>query len=128
MPASVSNAAPATVMPLSLNKSFAHARPLPVLVNEYRNGEYQGSALAETSRRSWRLGKLLTATDLATLRTFYFNRKGPHQPFYFYDPWSYHDPTGTETTGRYIVRFNSPWNQLKGLTRLSTDLELIEIA
>src|SRR5437867_2509997 len=119
MPGSVQNAAPATVLPNSLCRAFAHAREYPIIENDYRNGESQRAVLATTSRKRWRLAKRLTPTLLQTLRDFYDARNGPTEPFYFYDPYETspkfsHDPTGAAITGRYTVRFNSDWNQSVG--------------
>lgn len=87
MPGSVQNAAPSTVLPQSLSRAFAHDRAYPVIENEYGNGEFQRSALATTSRKQWRLAKRLAPAQLAALRDFYDARKGPTEPFYFYDPY-----------------------------------------
>ncbi len=87
MPGSVAIATPTTVLPFSLCRSFAHAREYPIQVNEYRNGESQRGRLADTSRKRWRLGKRLTAAELAALRDFYDARNGPQEPFWFYDLW-----------------------------------------
>ena len=112
MPGSVLNAAPATVLPPSLCKSFVHERAYPLIENEYKNGESQRSVQATTSRKRWRLTKRLTPAVLQTLRTFYEARNGSTEPFYFYDPYDTspkfsYDPTGVATVGRYTVRFNS---------------------
>jgi len=128
MPGSISNAAPATVLPLSLCSAFSHSRSLPVNANEYKNGESQRGKLADSGRRSWKIKKRMTSTTLATLRTFYNSRRGPQEPFYFYDPWTAHDPTGVATTGRYIVRFDTGWSQSSFIGRLETDLGLMELA
>jgi hypothetical protein len=130
-PGSVANAAPVTVLPLSLCKSFSHARAYEVDQNEYLNGEYQGKALTATSRKRWKLSKRITSTELGTLRTFYFARSGPKEPFYFYDPWASgftYDATGVQTTGRYTVRFDSNWNQVSLMGRMETELSLVELA
>jgi hypothetical protein len=133
MPGSVANAAPSTVLPLSLCRSFIHSREYPVQVNEYRNGESQRGRLADTSRNSWRIGKRLTPTELQALRKFYEARRGPQEPFYFYDPWETmpkfsYDPTGTETDGRYTVRFEGAWQQSVDSSRIETEVWLIELA
>ena len=133
MPGSVPNAAPATVLPQSLSGAFVHTREYPVIDNEYRNGESQRSAQATTSRKRWRLAKRLTPTQLAALRDFYVARGGPIEPFYFYDPYETnpkfsYDPTGVALTGRYTVRFNSPWQQSAGPGRGAVQIELIELA
>lgn len=133
MPGSVQNAAPLTVMPASLSRSFAHERAYPVVDSEYRNGESQRSAQATNSRKRWRLAKRLTPIQLATLRDFYDARNGSTEPFYFYDPYETSpkfsaDPIGQAITGRYTVRFAGEWNQSVDLGRSGVDIELIEIA
>ena len=87
MPGSVLNAAPVTVFPLSLCKSFVHERTYPLIENEYKNGESQRSVLATNSRRRWRQAKRLAPAALLTLRNFFDARKGATEPFYFYDPY-----------------------------------------
>ena len=134
MPGSVQNAAPVTVLPLSLCRSFAHERAYPFIENEYKNGESQRSVLAATnSRKQWRLAKRLTTAALQTLRDFYDARKGRTEPFYFYDPYETvpkfsYDPAGVVTVGRYTVRFDSGWSQSVGLGRSDVQIELVELA
>ena len=133
MPGSVQNAAPLTVMPASLSRSFAHERAYPIVESEYRNGESQRSVQAANSRKRWRLPKRLMPTQLATLRDFYDARKGPTEPFYFYDPYETSpkfssDPTGQAVAGRYTVRFAGEWNQSIDLGRADVNIELIELA
>ena len=112
MPGSVESAAPATVLPLSLCRAFAHERSYPIIENEYKNGESQRSVQAATSRKYWRMAKRLTASQLGDRRDFYEARGGTLEAFYFYDPYETspefsYDPTGVETTGRHTVRFDS---------------------
>ncbi len=133
MPGSVQNAAPATVLPASLSRAFVHEREYPVLDNEYRNGESQRSVQATNSRKRWRLAKRLTPAQLQALRDFYDARKGPTEPFYFYDPYETspkfsYDPTGQAVAGRYTVRFNGEWSQTVSLGRSDVNIELIELA
>lgn len=133
MPGSVQNAAPSTVVPWSLSRAFVHSRQYPVIENEYRNGESQRSVLATNSRKRWRLAKRLTPAQLAALRDFYEARKGPQEPFYFYDPWETnpkfsYDPTGQATQGRYVVRFEGAWEQSSGVGLIEVTLELVELA
>ena len=132
MPGSVQNAAPATVLPQSLCRAFAHEREYPLVENEYRNGESQRSAQAAASRKRWRLTKRLAPAALQALREFYDARKGPAEPFHFYDPYETNpkfscDPTGQAIAGRYIVRFNSDWQQSCGPGRSDVQLELVEL-
>ena len=133
MPGSVSNAAPATVLPWSLCKAFSHSREWAVNVNGYRNGEAQRGYLVSTSRKRWSMQRRLTPAQLETLRDFYNDRGGPHETFYFYDPWDTspkfsYDPTGVETIGRYVVRFDCPWSQVIGMGRADAQIDLIELA
>jgi phage-related protein len=133
MPGSVQNATPLTVLPASLSRAFVHEREYPVLDNEYRNGESQRRAHANNSRKRWRLAKRLVPAQLQTLLDFFDARKGPTEPFYFYDPYETspkfsHDPTGQATAGRYTVRFAGGWNQSVSLGRADLSLELVELA
>jgi hypothetical protein len=131
MPGSVANAAPATVMPLSLCKAFSHSREYGVLDNEYKNGESHRGKVTATSRKSWRTSRRLTPTLLATFRDHYEARKGPHQPFYFYDPYDSvftYDATGVQALGRYTVRYVGTWDQMVGMGRADVEIDLIEIA
>jgi hypothetical protein len=129
MPGSVQSAAPTTVMPWSLCRSFGHARVYGVSENPYPNGESQRGLLTSTSRKSWRTARRLAPTVLATFWAFFKERR--NEPFYFYDPWDAnfaYDPTGASATGRYVVRFASPWQQVNGIARIDIDLAIIEIA
>jgi hypothetical protein len=133
MPGSVLNAAPATVLPQSLCRTFVHERAYPLIENEYKNGESQRSVLATNSRRRWRLAKRLTPAALQTLRAFFDARNGPTEPFYYYDPYDTnprfsYDPTGVVTVGRYTVRFNGDWSQSAGLGRAEVEITLVEVA
>ena len=133
MPGNVQNAVPATVLPLSLCRSFVHERAYPLIENEYKNGESQRSVLATNSRKRWRLAKRLTAAALQTLRAFYDARNGSTEALYFYDPFETspkfsYDPTGQATTGRYTVRFNGDWQQASGPGRSDVQIELLELA
>ena len=133
MPGSVLNAAPSTVLPQSLCRTFVHERAYPLIENEYKNGESQRSVLATNSRRRWRLAKRLTPAALQTLRDFFDARNGSTEPFYFYDPYDTnpmfsYDPTGVVTVGRYTVRFNGDWQQSSGLGRSDVQIELLELA
>jgi phage-related protein len=133
MPGSVENAAPSTVLPGSLSRAFVRSQEYPVLENEYRNGESQRSVQATNSRKRWRLAKRLPSAQLQALRDFYEARKGPQEPFYFYDPWDAspkfsYDPTGQQTQGRYTVRFEGGWEQSAGIGLIEVSLELVELA
>lgn len=133
MPGSVQNAAPTTVLPWSLCKTFVHRREFAVIVNEYKNGEFQRSRQVETSRKSWQTERRLTPAVLAEFRAFYDARIGQTDSFYFYEPsetnpkFSY-DPTGQALTGRHVVRFEGSWEQMVEIGRADVDIELIELA
>lgn len=121
------------VMPAGLCTVFVHQRDYPVLEAEYRNGESQRSIQATHSRRRWRLSRRVTPAQLAVLRAFYEARKGPIEPFYFYDTWETvpkfsHDPTGQAIAGRYKVRFAGSWQQSVELSRADVAIELVEVA
>lgn len=68
MPGNVLYAAPATVLPLSLCKSFVPERAYSLSENEYKNGESQRS--------------VLTPSALQTRRDFFDARNGSTEPFY----------------------------------------------
>ena len=133
MPGSVQNAAPATVLPQSLCRTFVHERMYPLIENEYKNGESQRSVQATNSRRRWRLAKRLTPAALQTLRDFFDARGGTTEAFYFYDPYDTnpkfsYDSTGVVTVGRYTVRFDGDWTQMVGLARVEVSITLVEVA
>ncbi len=133
MPGPIQNAAPSAVLPHSLCRAFAHEREYPAIENEYRNGESQRSVQASNSRKRWRLAKRLTPAQLQALRDFYDARKGPTEPFYFYDPYETnpkfsHDPTGQAVTGRYTVRFTGAWEETSSVGRTDVNIELVELA
>lgn len=138
MPGSVQNAAPLTVLPQTLCTAFRAAREYPVLINEYRDGETQRTVLTDSSRKSWVQSKRLTAEQTETLRAFVEARRGPLEPFYYYDPYSpasgqaigsNYDATGVSTVGRYTVRFTGVWAQnAAGPGRINVDIGMNELA
>lgn len=133
MPGSVQNAAPSSVLPWSLSRAFVRSHEYPVIENEYAGGESQRSVLASSSRKRWRLAKRLAPAQIEVLRDFYEARKGPQEPFYFYDPWETnpkfsYDPTGQAVPGRYVVRFEGAWEQSVGVGLIAVTLELVELA
>jgi hypothetical protein len=93
----------------------------------------QRSVQATSSRKRWRLTKRLTPVGLEALPDFYDVRRGPTEPFYFYDPsetsprFSY-DPSDLAATGRYTVRFSGEWGQTVSLARGDMNIHLIELA
>lgn len=133
MPGSVENAVCTTVLPWSLCKAFGHAREYVIVDNRYRNGESQRGLLTQTSRKRWTTVRRLAPVLLEAFREFYEARKGPLEPFYFYDPWETnpkfsYDPTGENPVGRYTVRFDCPWSQTVGMGRADVEISLVEVA
>ncbi len=131
MPGSVANAAPLTVLPLSLCRAFSHAREYAVIDNEYKNGESQRSKQVATSRKSWKTTRRLTPAILGTFRDFYEARRGPLEPFYFYDPWDSgftYDATGVQASRPVYRAFRRNWEQMVGIGRAEVDIALVELA
>jgi hypothetical protein len=136
VPANVSNAAPATVFPDVHWTSLQAVSDWSTAVTEYPDGSSQRRSLPGGSPAKARLRFIgrarLDATAMAALRAFYVARKGKQQAFFFYWGWETspmfsHDPTGTETVGRYTVRFANDWTQQWGLARGEVEVELVEI-
>lgn len=132
MPGNIAASAPATVLPEIVCAQFSRSDDYPTLLNEYTDGTVQLSAQTTLSRKSWAFAGRLTETERDTLLSFYLARHGSLQPFYFYDPFvtgSIYDPTGSSTTGRYTVRFSSPWSDALTGRRFDIDsLSLVEVA
>ena len=125
-------------MPASLSTAFTESREYAQLQNQYRDGTIQRSQLAQTSRRTFRLSKRLSATVLSALYSIWVSQKGGLTPFAFYNPFevtsgqqigSNYDPTGNSTQGRVTVVFRGPWAQATDLARSNVQgLELVEVA
>lgn len=133
MPGNVANAVSAGVLPQTLCTAFQRAESYPLQSNLYRNGESQRALEGTTPRRRWRITRRLVPDDLATLRSFFEARKGPHQAFYFYDPWDTspkfsYDPSGVDPIGRYLVRFAGGWSDSVSAALSEVSFELIEVA
>ena len=138
MPGNLQSASPSGVMPASLSTAFTESREYAQLQNQYRDGTIQRSQLAQTSRRTFRLSKRLSASVLSALHSFWVSQKGGLTPFAFYNPFevtsgqqigSNYDPTGNSTQGRVTVVFRGPWAQATDLARSNVQgLELVEVA
>ncbi|MCL4488674.1 MAG: hypothetical protein M1570_11165 [Chloroflexi bacterium] len=138
MPGNLQPAAPNSVMPASLCTAFTEVREYAQLQNQYHDGTIQRSQLAQTSRRTYRLSKRLSAAALAALWSFWVSQNGGLTPFAFYDPFdvaadeqigSNYDPTGNNTQGRVTVAFRGNWAQATDLARSNVQgLELVEVA
>jgi hypothetical protein len=132
------SAAPTAVMPESLCLSFVELREFVQLQNQYHDGTVQRSQLAQTSRRTFRLSKRLTASLLAALYSFWVSQNAGMTPFAFYNPFdvasgqqigSNYDPTGNNTQGRVTVVFRGNWAQTTDVARTNVQaLELVEVA
>jgi hypothetical protein len=125
-------------MPASLCTAFTELREYAQLQNQYHDGTIQRSQLAQTSRRTFRLSKRLSASVLSALYSFWVSQKGGLTPFAFYNPFevtsgqqigSNYDPSGNSTQGRLTVVFRRRWAQSTDLGRTNVqELELIEVA
>jgi hypothetical protein len=138
MPGNISNAIPSGVMPASLCIAFTELREFVQLQNQYHDGTIQRSQLAQTSRRTFRLSKRLSASMLSALYNFWVSQNGGMTPFAFYNPFdvtagqqigSNYDPTGNNTQGRVTVVFRGNWAQATDIARSNVQaLELVEVA
>src|ERR1035438_4667675 len=90
-------------MPASLCTAFTELRESAQLQNQYHDGTIHRSQLAQTSRRTFRLSKRLSASVLSALYGFWGAQDGGLAPFVFYNPFdvaagqqigSNYDPTG----------------------------------
>ena len=133
MPGNVAAAAPTTVLPDFVSRSFEYASEFEVDLNYYADGSGQAKAITTTPRRIWRASaKMMSDAQLTALRSFWLARKCV-EPFYFYywretTPLGAVDNTGVSTVGRYTVKFNGQWSEDFTLGVLHTDIELIEVA
>jgi len=137
VPGNIQNAAPNGVMPASLCTAFTELREYAQLQNQYHGGTVQRLQLAQTSRRTFRLSKRLSASVFSALYNFWTTQNGGLTPFAFYDPFdvaagqqigSNYDPTGNTTQGRVTVVFRGNWVQATDIARTSVQsLELVEV-
>jgi hypothetical protein len=126
---SLQSASPSTVLPYSLCTAFIERRAFPIVENEpYVDGRTQRSYQAVISRKAWSLAKRLTWSEWSVLRGFYFARKGPLEPFYFYATMTEHDPAGESIIGRHIVRFEGTLAETYNIGRHGVELALVEVA
>lgn len=128
MPGNVAVAAPATVFPNHLCAAFSETRAWPIRESGgYTDGRYQTEAQADYSRKTWEIGKRLTFAEWSTLLTFFEARKGSQQPFYWYPLDADYDPSGVDTDGRYVVRFDGTLSRTYQRGRQESSLRLVEI-
>ena len=138
MPGNIMSAAPTAVMPESLCLSFVELREYVQLQSQYHDGTVQRSQLAQTSRRTFRLSKRLSASLLAALYSFWVSQNAGMTPFAFYNPFdvasgqqigSNYDSTGNNTQGRVTVVFRVNWAQATDVARTNVSaVELVEVA
>src|SRR5580692_6148881 len=122
MPGNLIGSTPNGVMPASLCTAFTELREYAQLQNQYHDGTIQRSQLAQTSRRTFRLSKRLTASLLSALYSFWDSQNGSMTPFAFYDP------IGNNTQGRLTVVFRGNWAQATDVSRTNLQgIELIEV-
>jgi len=125
-------------MPASLCTAFTEVREYSQLQNQYHDGTIHRSQLVQTSRRTFRQNKRLSASAVAALYNFLASHNGGLTPFAFYNPFdvaagqqigSNYDPTGNGTQGRVTVVFRCDWAQSTDLCRSNVQgLELVEVA
>ena len=136
MPGNINNAIPNGVMPASLCTAFTELREFAQLHNQYHDGTIQRSQLAQTSRRTFRLSKRLSASALSALYSFWVSQHGGLMPFVYYNPsdvaagqqiGSNYDPAGNSTQGRVTVVFRGNWAQATDVARTNVEgIELVE--
>jgi hypothetical protein len=136
MPGNLARALPITVLPNSLCLAFEKSLEYFSLGNTYKDGSSQRSTDLGSPRRTWKLARRLPPTVLATLAAFYAARNGPHQPYFYYDPFepeaghpigSNYDATGVSTQWQYTVRFEGAWKPSYGMGRSNVAITLVEI-
>lgn len=76
MPGNLVQSEPNGVMPASLCTAFTELREYAQLQNQYHDGTIQRSQLAQTSRRTFRLSKRLSASLLSALYSFWASQNG----------------------------------------------------
>jgi phage-related protein len=130
MPGNVQNEIPVDVLPKNLCTKFRLKATWFQRTNRYRNGERQTEVAVQNAIREWELDYKLATTELKALRDFFDAHKG--KSFWFYDPYEgtpfgNWDATGTSTSGRFSVRFNSGWRQTQSGARHDVSISLIEV-
>jgi hypothetical protein len=138
MPGNLIQGEPSGVMPLSLCTAFRELREYAQLQSSYHDGTIQRSQLVQTSRKTFRQNKRLTAALLTALYSFYEAQNGGLAPFLYYNPFdvasgqqigSNYDPTGNNTQGRVTVVFRGNWAESTDVCRTNVSgLDLVEVA
>ena len=119
MPGIVQGATSVLVLPDFLSQALSKELKYIAKVNDYNDGTSQRDLITFADRRAWTLQPKGQQYAMEALRVFYENVFGPMLPFYFYDfsdsspaQQVVYDPTGNATLGRYMVRFDGPWEQV----------------
>ncbi len=117
-------------MPYSLCMAFSESREYAQIQSHYHDGTTERSQIAQSSRRTFRMAKRLTAALAIVLKTFWDGQQGGLSPFFFYNVVEGdYDATGNSTRGRYTVVFRGGWSQTTAMLRTDVpQLELIEVA
>jgi phage-related protein len=144
MPAgNLAPASPSGVFPKMTYTSFEEGRLYPGLFQNLHDGTPLASLITDgmnnpESIRTYSLAARLTASAIATLRTFYEAHADPPVAFYWYQPFevepgnqvgSNYDATGVSTQGRHTVYFlNASWSETTPLGRSNTSFAFFETA
>ena len=134
MPGIIQASLTAVVLPQFLCSMFSQSREYLANVNDYKDGTSQREVIVFNSRRKWTAeARPAGSTAMIALRNFYRARKGPTDPFWFYDfsegpVKNNYDPTGTDENGRFLVRFEGKWEQSQSLNPFgSAKITLVEL-
>jgi hypothetical protein len=118
------------VMPSGLMQAFHMEHRYEVQVDLYADGRSTRRTFATLPRAYASLERKLDETQLGQLYTFWYAHRV--EPFYFYNlretvpPGSY-DPSGVNPVGRYVMVFDSAWNDEQALNRTILRLQLREV-
>lgn len=118
------------VMPAGLMQAFSFERRYEVQVEIYADGRSTRRTFANLPRVYASLERKLDETQLGQLYSFWWEHRV--EPFYFYNlretvPVGSFDPTGVNPVGRYVMVFDSAWNDERALGRTILRLQLREV-
>lgn len=122
MPGNVQNDTVSGTLPWSLFTSFTETREWPVLINEYKDGSSQRKEQAGSSRKSYQVGKRLTAAQMTTLRSFFLAHIG--KAFKVYRKKSDYDAMNENYK---FMRFEGGWSEEYDMGRSNTSIQLVEV-
>lgn len=121
------------VLPKFLCELFTQDREYLARINDYADATNQAGLVVFNSRKKWTLRPKVAPSAMVTLRNFYLARTGGIDPFWFYDfsestPYGNYDDTGTDTNGRFLVRFEGSWQQTHTVSPVGTAaIALVEL-